>query len=182
MEKPKSFMQIKFLNKAVDAINLPALLPSTSVIDRIPVYAGDKEPPIVLCEYTTTVASKLFNFTSTLSNLNVSDYVFNPKTYHSKESKLYYEPHDHVITGDLVLMENIELKELVVEGPNYRVPNRVNWKATETMLFEPIDLYAKRWSERKQAEVKYFFKWKSQLKELVLERTSNLKRHFKSGK
>ena len=30
-EKPKHFMKIKFLNKAVDAINLPALLRSTSV-------------------------------------------------------------------------------------------------------------------------------------------------------
>ena len=32
-EKPKHFMIIKFLNKAFDAINLPALLRSTSVID-----------------------------------------------------------------------------------------------------------------------------------------------------
>ena len=30
-EKPKRFMKIKFLNKAVDAINLPALLRSTSL-------------------------------------------------------------------------------------------------------------------------------------------------------
>ena len=37
-EKPKHFMKIKFLNKAVDAINLPALLRSTSVTDKIPVY------------------------------------------------------------------------------------------------------------------------------------------------
>ena len=36
-EKPKHFMKIKFLNKTVDAINLPALLQSTSVTDKIPV-------------------------------------------------------------------------------------------------------------------------------------------------
>ena len=71
-EKPKHFMKIKFLNKAVDAINLPALLRSTSVTDKIPVYFRDKEPPIVSYEYTSTVASKLFNFAPTLSNLNVS--------------------------------------------------------------------------------------------------------------
>ena len=72
-EKPKHFVKIKFLNKAVDAINLPALLRSTSVIDKIPVYFRDKEPPIVSYEYTSTVASKLFNFAPTLSNLNVSE-------------------------------------------------------------------------------------------------------------
>ena len=61
-EKPKHFMKIKFLNKAVDAINLPALLRSTSVTDKIPVYFKDKKAPTVSYEYTSTVASKLFNF------------------------------------------------------------------------------------------------------------------------
>ena len=79
-EKPKHFMKIKFLNKAVDAINLPALLRSTSVTDKIPVYFGDKDPPIVSYEYTSTVASKLFNFAPALSNLNVSEYLSNPQT------------------------------------------------------------------------------------------------------
>ena len=79
-ENPKHFMKIKFLNKAVDAINLPALLRSTSVTNKIPVYFRDKEPPIVSYEYTSTVASKLFNFSPALSNLNVSEYFSNPQT------------------------------------------------------------------------------------------------------
>ena len=78
--KPKHFIKIKFLNKAVDAINLPALLRSTSVTDKIPVYFRDKEPPIVSYEYTSTVASKIFNFAPALSNLNVFEYLSNPQT------------------------------------------------------------------------------------------------------
>ena len=72
-ENPKHFMKIKFLNKAVDAINLPALLRSTLVIETIPVYFRGKEPPIVSYEYTSTIASKIFNFAPALSNLNVSE-------------------------------------------------------------------------------------------------------------
>ena len=53
-EKPKHFMKIHIWNKAVDAIHLPALLQSTSVIDKIPVYFRDKEPLIVSYEYTST--------------------------------------------------------------------------------------------------------------------------------
>ena len=34
----------------------------TSVNNKIPVDFRDKEPPIVSYEYTSTVASKLFNF------------------------------------------------------------------------------------------------------------------------
>ena len=155
-------MKIKFLNKAVDAINLPAFLRSTSVTNKIPVYFRDKEPPTVSYEYTSTVASKLFNFAPALSNLNVSEYFSNPQTCQCKESKFCYEPHGHIITRDLRVIENAKLRELVDKGPKYREPNRVNWKATETMFLESIDLYAKNWSKREQVELKYLSEWKDQ--------------------
>ena len=133
-------------------------------------------------EYTSTVASKLFNFSPALSNLNVSEYFSNPQTFQSKECKFCYEPHGHVITGDLRVIENAKLRELVAKGPKYREPNRVNWKAKETMFLESIDLYAKNWSKREQVELKYLSESKDQLKELVADRISNLKGHFKSPK
>ena len=43
-EKPKHFMKIKFLHKEIDAINLPQLSRSQSVMDKIPAYFKDKEP------------------------------------------------------------------------------------------------------------------------------------------
>ena len=65
-EKLKHFLKIKFLRKGIDAINLPQILRSQSVMDTIPAYFKDKEPPITSCQYTNTVASRLFNFSSTL--------------------------------------------------------------------------------------------------------------------
>ena len=95
-------------------------------------------------EYTSTVASKSFYFAPAISNLNVPEYLSNPQTCQSKECKFCYEPHGHVITGDLRVIENAKLRELVAEGPKYREPNKVNWKATETMFMESIDLYAEK--------------------------------------
>ena len=73
-ENPKHFMKIKFLHKGIDAINPPQLLRSQSVMDEIPAYFKDKEPPIISYQYTNTVANKLFNFSSTLSNLDITNY------------------------------------------------------------------------------------------------------------
>ena len=72
----------------------------------------DKEPPIVPYEYTSTAVSKLFNFASTLSNLNISDYLSNPHPFQRKESKFCYEPHGHVITGVLKIIKNAKLREV----------------------------------------------------------------------
>ena len=74
------------------------------------------------------------------------------------------------------------MRELVAKGPKYREPNRVNWKATETMFLESIDLYAKNWSKREQVDLKYLSEWKNHLKELVTDCISDLKGHFKSPK
>ena len=99
-------------------------------------------------EYTSTVANKIFDFAPALSNLNDSEYLSNPQTCQYKESKFCYEPHGHVITGESkghreCQTEGTCLRKLVAKGPKYREPNRVNWKAVETMLLESIDLYAK---------------------------------------
>ena len=114
--------------------------------------------------------------------MNVSEYLSNPQNCQCKESKFCNETHGHVITGDLRVIENAKLRELVAKGPTYREPNRVNWKATETMFLGSIDLYAKKWSKREQVELKYLSEWKDQLKEIVADCISNLKRHFKSPK
>ena len=42
----------------------------------------------------------------------------NPQTRHCKESKFCYEPHGHVITGDLRVIENARLKELIAKDQN----------------------------------------------------------------
>ena len=47
---------------------------------------------------------------------------------------------------------------------------------------ECIDLYTKNWSKREHVDLKYLSKWKDHLKELVTDRISNLKGHFKSPK
>ena len=63
-------------------------------------------------------------------------------------------------------IENSKLRELVSKGPKHRGPNKINWKATENMIFQSIDLYAERWAKREQENLKYLSKWKETLKEL----------------
>ena len=175
-------MKIKFVHKGIDAINLPQLLRSQSVMDKIPAYFKDKEPPIIFYQYKNIVASKLFNFSSTLSNLDITNYLSNPQHCQCNTSTFYYEPHGHVITGYLMVIENFKLGELVAEGPRYRESNTINRKSTETMVLDSINLFTEKWSKREQVDLKYLSEWKDQIKELVLERISSLKDKIRSPK
>ena len=89
-------------------------------------------------EYTSTVASKLFNFAPTLSNLNVSEYLSNSQTCQCKKSKVCYEPHGHVITGDLRVIENAKLRELVAKGPNTENQIESTGKLQKQCFWNPL--------------------------------------------
>ena len=54
-----------------------------------------------------------------------------------------------------MVIESVKLRELVSRGPKYREPNKINWSATEKMLFESIDLHAEWWAKREQVNLKY---------------------------
>ena len=64
----------------------------------------------VFCLVYNNGANKLFNFPSTLSNLDITNYLSNPQHCQCNISKLCYEPHGHVITGDLMVIENVKLR------------------------------------------------------------------------
>ena len=88
----------------------------------------------------------------------------------------------HVITGDLMVIENVKLRELVAKGPKYREPNKINWQSTETMVSDSIDLYTEQWSKREQGDLKYLSEWKDQINELVVERILSFKEKIRSPK
>ena len=45
------FIKLDFINKGIDAVNLPSILRSKSVTETVPTYFKEKEPPII--SYTT---------------------------------------------------------------------------------------------------------------------------------
>ena len=74
-----------------------------------------------------------------------------------------------------MVIKNVKLRELVAKGPKYREPNKINWQSIETIVSDSTDLYDEQWSKREQEDLKYLSEWKDQIKELVVERISNLK-------
>ena len=56
------FIKLDFINKGIDAVNLPSILRSKSVTETVPTYFKEKEPPIISYTYTKTTGSKIFNF------------------------------------------------------------------------------------------------------------------------
>ena len=179
VESSRYFLKLKFLNKGIDAINLASVFRDKSATDQVPEYFKGQDPPMITYEYTNTIAGKILNFSSALSNLDIRDFLENPPDCNCKSSAYCYPTHGHVITGDLTIIDNHKLKDLILKGPKYREPTKVNWVKNKSMIFDAIDLYAKKWAKREKEDLSLLSLWKEKVKSIIETRISKLERNFK---
>ena len=90
-----------------------------------------------------------------------------------------YQPYGHVITGDLSIIPNSKLRDLIAKGPKYREPCKVDWDKNLSLLCEAVDQYALQWTKREMVELSVLSSWKEMVKGQIEEHISKLKRNFK---
>ena len=160
-------------------MNLPSILRSKSGIETVPTYFKEKEPPIILYTYTKTIASKIFNFSSTLSGLDYHQFHNNPPWCGCNTPSHLYQPSDLVITGDLSIILNSKLGDLNVKGPKYRESCKVDWDKNLSLLSEAVDQYALQWAKEEVLELSVLSSWNEMVKGQIEESVSKLKQNFK---
>ena len=67
----RSFIKIPFINKGIDFIDLPSIFQDKSVIQSIPTYFQNSEPPIICYKYNRPIRNTIFNFNKLVSDLDI---------------------------------------------------------------------------------------------------------------
>ena len=96
-------------------------------------------------------------------------------------SQAIYINHNHcnVITGDLSIIPNSKLRELIAKGPKYREPCKVDWDKNLSLLCETVDQYALQWAKQEIVKLSVLSSWKQMVKGQIEERISKIKQNFK---
>ena len=67
----RSFIKIPFINKGIDFIDLPSIFQDKSVIQSIPTYFQNSEPPIICYKYNKPIRNTIFNFNKLVYDLDI---------------------------------------------------------------------------------------------------------------
>ena len=67
----RSFIKIPFINKGIDFIDLSSIFQDKSVIQSIPTYFQNSEPPIICYKYNKPSRNTIFNFNKLVSDLDI---------------------------------------------------------------------------------------------------------------
>ena len=70
----RSFIKIPFINKGIDFIDLPSIFQDKSVIQSIPTYFQNSEPPIICNKYNKPIRNTIFNFNKVVSDPDIHAY------------------------------------------------------------------------------------------------------------
>ena len=153
------FLKVKFANKGIDALNLSNMLNQKSVQSKIPPYFQYKESPCISYTYTRSVSSKMFNYKSSLQQIDFYCLPQNPQSCSYCDSK--FAPCGHIVTGDLNIVHNQKLRDLLHKGPKYREPVSFSWHQNFKIITNACEEYARRWAKIEDVEVDTLSGWVS---------------------
>ena len=125
--------------------------------------------------YTRSVASKIFNFKASLQQLDFQGLSHDPPPCNCSDSKFLYAPCGHIVTGDLNIVRNIKLRDLLSKGPKYREPVSYSWHQNFDIIMDACEEYARRWAKKEDVEVDTLSEWIKSIADVLKRRIRRLK-------
>ena len=168
--KSRPFLKIKFANKGIDALNISNILNQKSVQSNIPPCFQNKESPCISYSYTRSVASKIFNYKRSLQEIDFNSLSQNPLPCTCPGSEFLYAPCGHVVTGDLSIVQNDELRDLLHKGPKFREPVSFSWHQNFDIIMDACETYARQWAKKEDVELDTLSEWIKSIGEVVKRR------------
>lgn len=91
-------------------------------------------------------------------------------------SRFVDQHHGHVITGNLEIVRNLQLREIMEKGAKYREVPKISMTNLRASLYKDIDRYCEKWSklETKDEFAESLEDWKLLLKKRIDERLREL--------
>ena len=74
------------------------------------------------------------------------------------------------MTGDLNIVDNTCLRDLISKGPKYREPQKFSWKYNFKLIMDSIKEYARSWAKQEDVELDILSEWVKSVKHLLKRR------------
>ena len=183
--KPSKYsIRIPFTSKAMDFINLPRILRSDIIKECRPDVMTDDDIPMVVYRLTDPIRSTILNYSKFVSSLDLNAFHIDESTIpchcHEFDDQFVDNHHHHILTGDLNIIKNKKLRELISKGPKYREPCKIDFLEARSTIKTGIDSFLEVISSKKVVLPTVFDGWKACLLGCIDLRIEEIQRSFVS--
>ena len=158
---PEFLLKLNFTHKIIEDINIESFIHSNSFTSLYPLQKT--QTPTIIYTYSTPNALSIFNYTEVFKNTIFTEFAnnFNPSMLEnppcSCKNSAFMDPfHKHIITGNLDIVENTNLKKLFQLGPKHRTVPLLNIDKVYTHLITDFKSCIKTWCQKLYMQVSSF--------------------------
>ena len=166
--KKTDFIVFTYINRYLEDVNLNRICNSTDVTSLYPI---PNNPDFsVSYKYSQTIRSKVLNYGATLLKDNIY-----PTTCDCHNSTFKDPDLGHIATGDLSIIPNRALRNLLCKGVNFRECHKHKTTDVLSAVGKDLDNHIKKLGDRKNLPLSDFALWKSEIIRKVSQQLSSLK-------
>ena len=138
------------------------------VASSIPDYFQNCEPHIICYKYNKPIRHAMFNFNKLVSDLDI--HANTPSSSDCKDSKFIYPSAGHLITGNLKIIPDIRIRNIVSKGPKYRFPSQIDFNRCREEIASALNDFGNRWCKQESVECNAMKGWKLSIFNIVDKR------------
>ena len=179
--KPSNYVKIKFHSKGMNQLKLNSIIKKHSNV--IPDSFNEKDSPCVIYNLSRSIGSTLFNYKQTVNDVITNDWKADNKSIcKCSESKFCDPHHGHIVTGNLMIIENGKLRSLMCKGPKYRESRNTNWTSVLKDVEHNLKECQMIWSRKEGCDSSVLNEWYHKILEDVKTKIQLLKRKSSNRK
>ena len=122
------------------------------------------------------IRSRILNYKVTVTSIDLANKSIEEYPCQCAQSIFCNPDHEHIITGDLRIVENSKLRSLFTKGPNYREPVNINYEKCLTEVATGITILAQKMIVDKKLPPGSLDEWRKEILKQVKEKISSLSR------
>jgi len=148
--KEHDLFYLHFNSTVLDAVNVSSIFGASSARLLNPIPQDMQRKIRVVYTYDPPISKFVFNYAKTLKTINSIDALSLAlkTTCDCNQSTFRYAPAGHIITGNLDIIENDELRDILRKGTKYRIPTITDCDKVKDDFYESLNRFILRLERR----------------------------------
>ena len=152
------FIKIPFVNKGIEFIDLHSIFKENLVISSFPNYLNNSETPIICYKYNNPIRSTIFNFNRIVNDIDIESNT--PASWDCQNSNYLYPSAGHVIAGNLNVIPDARVRNIISKDPKYRLPSNIDFSKCRREIDASLNDFSNHWCKREHVETDALKEWK----------------------
>ena len=163
--------------REVDLVDLTSIVNDKRICKLLPDELHEKCPPRIFYKLRAPIALQFCNYSKFLKSLTINDIknIVTSDCACDLHKSFVCEDYGHVFTGDLNLVENDTLKEVMQFGTKFRLDYHETWENVIVNLENDLSENARRLSKKLRISFESFLPWLDKISEVIRIRVKRLR-------